>query len=267
MATFQKHNKRNLFSVVAIVALLAVYVAVLVGGVDAKYVTQSGDENVLAAREFYFSSNILSEEGSAYTVNAGTNSTSFTLTNSADKLRHTEYDIRYEVTCNDEEVTITNGSGTLNGNAVSSATVIVSGLKGGNTYTVTAVGTGGDSGKDGYKKTLTATFTVMDDGKIYKHLDTTNPAYVVLTLWTEDLNGNVTVSYDGENLIPDHTDNVLKSIYNYNSEKYGGFSFTDTFEKPYSSRTYRFFIAEPGTFSADQFTVTLGEKIAAPGTP
>ncbi len=64
----------------------------------------------------------------------------------------------------------------------------------GNTYTVTAIGTGG------YSQTLTATINVLSGGgKLYYHLE--SGEYTLLTVWNEgNTAGDVTITYTGNRL-------------------------------------------------------------------
>ena len=88
--------------------------------------------------------------------------------------------------------------------------------------------------------------------------------YVTLTVWTEKLTGEVTITLDAASeLLPDNTDPRMsewKSSVN---------TYTDNeFTQEYSSYKYRFFKSDLSkTYTNDFFEVTVGEKKAEPGTP
>ena len=131
-------RKRTVILSVLLVLLLAV------GGVFAKYVYDSGGMNLLSAKEFYFTSNLLTENTAKYVLNSTTTEVSFTLGNSADKLRFSQDDIKYEITveCKSgesySEENIQYKEGVLTGNSVNQTTVTLQNLKMGETYIVTA---------------------------------------------------------------------------------------------------------------------------------
>lgn len=221
----------------------------------------------MVAKEFYFTSNLLTESGKSYTLNPGTDKITFTLGNNIDALRFSEVNIKYTVTvtCDGETVSIKNGNGTLEtGDNPVIKNIELDNLESGKTYRVKAVG------ENGYKVTLTADFTVADDGsKVYKHLDTTDPAFVLLTVWTENVRGDAKIDINKAGLIPDNTDTVMASVKNYANSNYARFEFTDedSFGVKYASRTYRFFIDDATDVTAEDFIVTVGGHRAEENTP
>lgn len=266
MVTRRHAKKRsNRFGLYALVLLIVVLGLGSTGGAVAKYVQEHQGNGSLAAKEFYFTSNLLTDKGANYTLNSGITSVSFTLGNNADDLRFADDDIAYAI-----EVSLENGddlgegegvlsktAGTLNGGVKSVETFTLSGLVAGKTYEVTATGTAG------YKEILNADFTVSMPGRnVYKYIDTSAPGVVVLhvwteNVWTEDVDGGLFVKFP-ERLIPDSTDPVLIEVDNYTDGEYRSGSFTDSssFDIPYSSRKYRFF-DDGATLSDDPFPVTL----------
>lgn len=280
---------------ILVVVLLAVS---LVGGISAKYIHGNNGKNLIAAKDFYFTSNLLTEDGTEYVLNATADSISFTLSNNLDQLRWAAEDIHYTVSLEctnakegDAVASLDKTEGTLTRKADSITTdvITVSSLIPGRTYEVVAVGKTGDKQKpnEGYKQTLKATFTVSEgDKKVYKHLDTTNEAYVVLTVWTENVAGSAnifmnttdTVS-DITGFIPDSTDQVLRQVKNYNAtdKSYDALAkkhaITDdqSFTTNYSSKTYRFFLDTKEKITVDNFTVQIESNgtvyVAAPDTP
>ena len=279
-------DKKTQLKNAAYIVLIILLLGLAAGGVYAKYVYSNAATGTVLAREFYFSSDYLSADGAAYTLNPGTTEVTFELRNHGDSLRYSSDDIVYKISVTGTdatETTPTSVSLSVGGKNIqsgetqedsplkkdekSSITITMSDLLDGHTYTVTATGTGGykvgddykNDGKGGYSETLTATFSVLSAGTgVYMHLDTTNSAYVVLTVWTENVTGDATIMFP-DDLIPDSTDPILATIQNYNIETgmYTGTSFSDntSFDNPYSSRTYRFF--KTSDYTGSDFTVTL----------
>ena len=268
MTTKQQHKKRNIF--LACGLLLVALISYAGGTTYGKYVHQESGSGVVAAKEFYFTSDYLKpvNENAAYTLNPGTTSITFQLRNYADALRSAEDDVVYTVSVDDGDqdsennATISSGSGTIKNNACNYVPITLSNLKAEKTYTVTAIGTAG------YQETLSATFTVAQaEAVVYKYVEQTNE-YVLLTVWTENISGAVTLSAPA-GLIPDSTDELLDEIYNYEDSTYKAIS-----DAPigtlaiYSSHTYRFFKEETSqNYTADSFTVKVGTTEAYPGTP
>lgn len=246
-----------------LIALLAVCIISFgAGRAYAKYIREQKGEGLIRAQEFYFTSDYLTASGETYILNADTESISFQLRNYDDSLRWSEHDISYEVTAGDGAQLKLTADGTasekLTGSISSgddnSVNVILTGLEAGKSYHVIAKGTAG------YEATLQATFTV-DENEIglYKNVDTaSNDAYVLLTVWSEDIDsGNVTISYPN-GLVPDNTNPDMAT-----AKSSGTTSFTVPFGD-YQSRTYRFF--KEGAYSGE-FSVKLNEVEATTATP
>ena len=256
-------------------ALLAI--AAIFGGAYAKYIHSRSSDGHISAPNFYFESDYLVDGGKGYTINSSVDSITFSIKNFADDYRVSEVDIVYdiEVNSNDStfELTINeedkksgiNDSevkeGAFTKDTKETDTIILSNIKAGETYTVTV------KGKGGFEKTLSATFNVNPaEDKVYKHISQTEH-YVLLTVWTEKVSGTATVEMKKTGLIPDSTDARMSTWtvpIHLDGEKY-----TDaTGYTEYSSHTYRFFKKTDGTeYTLDNFTVTVGEKTAVPGTP
>ena len=122
------------------------------------------------------------------------------------------------------------------------------------TYKVTAVG------KNGFEIELSATFKIMEDGGFYKNTDISNGSYVLLTVWTLNMNGDVKIEFPA-GLIPDNTDPRMANVHNYVDGQYVAYVFTDVesfgdTNKKSSSHVYRFFKTAEFAGSTD-FTVTL----------
>lgn len=257
------------YRIVLIVAA-AVVLLLGIGGVSAKYITEKQSEDILRAKNFYFTSNLLKEGGASYVLNSNATAISFTLGNNIDDIRFAEDNINYTVTISGgamegaSEGTLT---GTLITGAVSIDTLTLNNLEKGKTYTVTAIG------KAGYEKTLSATFTVSgDEENVYKHL-ADHGAYYLLTVWTENVSGNTMIITFPDGLVPDNTDPVMAGIVNLAGSEYKGQPFTDSssFTSTYSSHQYRFFKNSVGTITVDNFPVVLvigsDQHIAIPATP
>ena len=268
MSRVRKNKIRKKSPVFVLFAAAAVIVLALVGGVAAKYMYTNSGDNILSAKNFYFDSNLLVKGGKEYTINSTATEIPIMLYNYQDSLKYADDDITYTISVEGEGGSLDKTSGTLAKGGVSSDTVILSGITSGKTYTVTATGTAG------YTKTISATFKVSDaDENVYKHLDTSNPAYVILTVWANNVSGDLSVQCTKAGLIPDNTDGVLQEIRNYSEGTYGTFGFSDnsSFSSAYSSCTYRFFKAGASSFTADDFTVTIadssGNYVADKATP
>lgn len=269
----QNSSRRN--GICVSVIILTLLTTMLAGGVIAKYIKGNlAESHTVYAKEFYFTSNMLSEKGAHYTLNSNIEMLEFDLGNNADLLRYSDDEIEYKVVVDggallnikDNAVKASEIESSLTAGNVSTHEIQLSGLEPGKTYTVTATGTAG------YSKTLSAVFKVLNtDQKIYKHINTENDEYVLLTIWTENLKGNVTVEFP-DGLIPDNTDQVMKSVNNYQDGTYAGVSFTDSsnyVSSGYSSHTYRFFREnEKSDLSIADFNVKLNDTVEAlPGTP
>lgn len=260
-----KQRKKPPFRKGVFLAAAVLFLVAAVGGVLAKYVYDATGRNLLSAKEFYFTSNLLKAETGKYVLNSTETEVSFTLGNNADKLRVSQADIAYTVTVSTKnggafpEIVDDNAAQVLSGGTVSEATVTLKNLVKGETYVVTA------EGNAGYRQTLTAEFTVSGgDEDVRAYLDTADSAYVLLIVWTDNVTGNAQVFFPA-GLIPDNTDPVLREVYNYDGSAYVAEEFTDkvNFQKPYSSYTYRFFKATDSTYVVSDFTVSVhsGESI------
>lgn len=271
---YKRHSRRK-YLIIPVLMVLSFLIGAL-GGVIAKYVQDAGDHKaVVRAKEFYFSSDLLTENGKTYTLNPGTTSITFEIRNYDDQLRHSESNVKYTVSATGNATVLTEGE-PLEGNVNSSAIIEISDLVDGQTYTVTATGNSvTDTGNAGYVKTLSATFTVsIQNEGVYKHLQKdSSGAFVLLTVWTENKSGDVTIQFPS-GLIPDVTDDNLDGIKNYKGGTYiantaeSGISNDAGYLDVYSSHTYRFFLETPFTdYAADSFTVNVGTMTAIEKNP
>ena len=241
--------------------LLLLLVLLTTGGIGtavAKFIQSTTGQTLFKAPEFYFTSDLLSTENPHYVLNSAVDHVTFTLRNSADALRVSEVSIDYEVTV-DNGASVKHKPGitdtvaiskTLPKNQRTEVTYELSGLKPGITYTVTA------KGAAGYNQTLQATFTVSDkDENVHKHLEVSRDGYMILTVWTHNVSGTLSVSFP-DDLIPDNTNVDMGSVYNMDG-KTASF-IVEKFGK-YSSQTYRFFY-NGGTYSAQNFIVSISSN-------
>ena len=266
MAKRNSHGKRSLSRNLVLAVLFCSLLLITVGGVLAKYVQSSEGKNLVSAKEFYFTSDLLGEPLKEYVLNATSFEVTFTLGNCADKLRFSQDNIRYSVsvTCEDPKEgdplpALSQETGVLEKDKASYAKVTLQNLVRGRTYLVTAVGIAG------YEQTLQARFTVSDnDENVFMHVDSADNSVVILTVWTENVKGNLSVGYTSEGLIPDNTHPILRNIVNYRDGKYTSFDFSDTlhFTVPYASATYRFFLSTGSVVDGSCFYATIvnGDK-------
>ena len=234
---------KSAWLVLALILLAGVAVAAGTWGVGAKYATESSNSALAQAKEFYFTSDLLAELGAEYTLNANTENIVFHLYDSADSKRNSEVAVSYVVSYTvDGGESQNHASGKIEGGSAEISIPVDPGKK----YVVTAVGSGG------YQQTLSATFTVAElDAAVYQHLDTTVQEYVMLTVWTKNVESAVTVQFPN-GLIPDATDEELKNLTK------GANTFTRNFGK-YEAETYRFFKSDPTkNYTIEDFTVTAG---------
>lgn len=251
-------SKKYLTSACVILLAVALLAA---GGVFAKYLhTSKDDRSSVSSKMFYFESDYLTEDNHTYKLNAGTDSVAFTLYNYENSLRVSEVVSTYQITVTSEN----DASFTIDGEVATEKEISVDATKtdkkitlgsldDGCSYQVTVTANGG------YVKTLSATFEVAPaQTGFYMNVDNSDQSVLILTVWTENLSGNVAVSVPA-GLVPDATDPVLKSVYNFENGAYLAIAFTDaeSFATAYSSRTYRFFKTKDYN-STQKFTVTMG---------
>ena len=178
--------------------------------VAAKYIRETNTSNGVIAKEFYFSSDILSEDGKTTTLSPtnGKASIDFKLMNHADELRYADVEISYEikVTSDGKQAgEVIPSTGTIEIGEGKDVSVKLSGLQAGKTYNVTATAT------KPYTKTLSGTIKVdgMDE-QVYSSVTAVTDQYMEVTVWTKDYSGMVNLTY-ATGLIPDNTDEIMKN--------------------------------------------------------
>jgi hypothetical protein len=236
------------------VCLLLVLILLASGGIGttvAKYIHSTDGKMLVKAPEFYFTSDLLTEDGNvSYMLNSNTTQVQFLLRSTADELRNSDMKIGYTVSLEKPEdasgyLDITEGE--LTGTE-KTKTVTLRDVQPGVTYTVTAIG------EAGYTQELSATFRVADkDQNVYKNLTQSPDGYLLLTVWTHNVEGDLTISIPA-GLIPDNTNPEMSEVYNVEDPTKN--SFTSSFEK-YTSKTYRFFGTTTGEIKV---TGTVGES-------
>ena len=240
-------RRKLIIATAVLAAVLAVAILVsLSWGAVAKYIYKNQREGVVRAQAFYFTSDLLTDDGKAeYRLNYYADQVEFTLRN-YDGLLDSELDIKYNIkveqliTADGETVTASPDKGTIRVDD-REVTIRLEGMKPGGQYRVTV------TGKGGYKKTLSATFTVSADTTgVYKNTAIYDD-YVLLTVWTKNQSAAVNITIPG-GLIPDGTDSVLT-----------GKAAGDSLELPLgenASRAYRFFIGQG--YTGGEIPVTCG---------
>lgn len=257
MAVTTKNRKLHNILIPLLIVLALTVVLGAFGGAYAKYLRESkAAEELVSSQNMYFASDYLTEQGAAYTISG--DSVTVQLRNYPDALRVSELDVDYSVTVKDSagnavNTTVTNAQGTLTAGSPQSVNVEISGLQGGQTYTVEA------TGSNGFSTTLSATFTVQaPETGVFMSMEQTD-YYVLLTVWTQNVTGDAYIVVPG-GLLPDNTDSSMENATTGRSN----FTDQDNFKNPYSSKTYRFFKQTTGiTYDLIAFSgVKVGTTVA-----
>lgn len=223
----KQRTQKNGFLVASILLIVLAFAVSMFALVWAKYISREKKDTVVAAKAFYFESDLLTEKGATYTLAPGTTKIDIVLKNYADDLRWSEVDVRYDVTLNgsavQEQLILKTGK-------QENSKVTITGLTPG-TYTVVAKAT------SPYSKTLKATFVIpaTTGGVYYSVSDAAGSPVLRLTVRTEDYAGNVTLSWP-TGVSPDNTDPLLAGAT--------GTSCTVRFEND-SEYTFLFFKSDP----------------------
>lgn len=214
-------------------AAIAVLVAAAVG-VSAKYVQKETKVVDTLSSDFYFTSTLLSPEGTSYTLMPETTELEIPLCNYADSLRFSTADIQYSYTVTKDGQTVSSGDGVIPAGSVQTKTIFLKDMTAG-TYMVAA------ESSSPYQATIKATFIVpqVSAGVHYSVSDTSGSPYVLVTVWTENYSGNIILAWPA-GVIPDSTNSQLSGVDTYSGESYGAGTATVSAE-PYGSNVYRFF--------------------------
>lgn len=222
----KKRERRSLAVLCSVLALLLACVVTFSALVWAKYVSREEKDTVVAAKSFYFESDLLTESGATYTLAPGTTNITIHLKNFADDLRYSDVVIDYKVTATNQS----NKTGKLGSAKKENHEISFSNLTPGN-YEVVATAT------SPYTKTLKATFVIpaVEGGVFCSVNDAANSPVLRLTVWTEDYSGAVKLTWPA-GVAPDNTDPLLANAT--------GNSITINFEND-SEYTFLFFKANP----------------------
>lgn len=242
MAGADRKRKKKIKNPALLLIAGMTILAVSLGGLSAKYAYQKAKENDMAAGQFYFTSDLLDENGKTYTLPAGTTEISIELRNYEDDLRWADMDIGYSCTIqkdDDQQAKTQNNTLKQDSAKKTAATIRFEELSSG-TYTVTA------ETKKPFQKTLKGTFKISDqqDAVSYSVNDNQGSAYAQLTVSTWDYSGAVKISWP-EGLIPDTTQEAFSGVKTRENDKYTQGEVTVQMGR-YSSSVYRFFKADTG---------------------
>ncbi len=236
--------------------LLFAIPTIFIGGTVAKYVQERNEDLIYQAKNFYFESDLLSDntDPAAYTYDVGNDTIVFELSNNIDDLRHSEVDINYTVSITDvqgNQVTDKDGkviseqSGKLSNNNIDMDEIEFENLPTGN-YIVTA------KAVSPYEKTLQATFvlTERNENIQYEINDAVGSPILQMTVRTSDYRGDVTIIWP-DGIAPDNTNSKLtESNTGYSQGEETIFFETD------SEYTFQFFKKQPDLiYTKNDFSV------------
>lgn len=211
-------NKRRLL--ITMILLTAAASLLYAGYTAARYVLQQRQDGIAGAQEFYFTSDLLRDvsENARYYIDPGAADFHFTLSNSADSLRHTSADIQYTVEAAGGSLSVTSGS--LKGQMEDSAMITVTPIAGADEITVTA------SASAPYAASLSATF-ISARGNYYSVADQSGSLSAVLTMTCTDSARDIALVLPN-GVIPDATDSRVSVSdsggYTFHSPGYGVYS-------------------------------------------
>lgn len=257
MAQTNKRDNR----VIAVVLLVAAAL-VAVGGISsyaAKYAHQATDGRELSSPAFYFTSDVLTEDGSkTYDLPVGTTSISFELRNYADNLRWCDTNIDYEYKVAAPDGTqFASGAGVITRDASKGVAVPISatGLTQPGTYTVTATSTKPFSQQLSAKFTISAANTDLN----VSLADNNDSATATLTVSTQDYEGNVKVSWPAD-VVPDQTQAEFDRVSTGDSSGNYSTGTVTIAAKKFSTYTFRFFKTDPSKkFDTSQITAAKAQ--------
>lgn len=213
-----------------------VILAMIFGGLYAKYVHQESEKKAPIAEKFYFTSDYLSQDGKTYTLASNTKQLEFELRNYQDDLRSSDSDIKYTYVVKRDGTQVQTDTGTIpkktdSGNKVQ---ITINDLTAGK-YTVTA------TAESPFQKTLSAVFTVPKESQDleYKVSDSQQSAYASLQISTDAYDGAIKIQWPA-GLIPDSTQKIFENTKNLQNGKYAAGDIKVQVKK-YTAYTYRFF--------------------------
>lgn len=232
----------------------AITISGMFAGGLAKYAHQESKEEKSDSQRFYFTSDYLTEEGTAYTLSADTKDLCIELRNYEDALCWSDSDISYKYTVTKDGLDVTNSLSGSNPNTIekkndagNASEITLDSLSAG-TYYVTVETT------SPYKKILKGTFTILSETNdiSYNVSDNEGSPYALLTVSTDAYEGKVIIKWPN-GLIPDSTQEEFEDVHTWSGD-----SNTGTYSNgnvmvavtKNSSYTYRFF----KTNTAEKYT-------------
>lgn len=227
--------------------LLTIIIAMTV--VLGKYLQELKNNTLYEAENFYFRSDLLSEDIKSYTLQRGVNKIVIHLYNSEDRLRYTKVDINYVVKLekiNDDGnlVKVREENGVLSNSGFTDNEVVFDNLENGK-YKVSAIAI------NPYTKILEGNFVITNnDNRIdYSVGDNVDSTVMFLTIKTVDYTGNIKIKFP-DGLYPDNNEEAFKNV-NIDNSKEVIVNFKNN-----SSYSYRFYKENPKkVFNKDEFQV------------
>ena len=232
-----------------IVYLILLTIIITMTVVLGKYLQELKNNTLYEAENFYFRSDLLSEDIKSYTLQRGVNKIVIHLYNSEDRLRYTKVDINYVVKLekiNDDGnlVKVREENGVLSNSGFTDNEVVFDNLENGK-YKVSAIAI------NPYTKILEGNFVITNnDNRIdYSVGDNVDSTVMFLTIKTVDYTGNIKIKFlDG--LYPDNNEEAFKNV-NIDNSKEVIVNFKNN-----SSYSYRFYKENPKkVFNKNEFQV------------
>ena len=228
-----------------IVYLILLTIIITMTVVLGKYLQELKNNTLYEAENFYFRSDLLSEDIKSYTLQRGVNKIVIHLYNSEDRLRYTKVDINYVVKLekiNDDGnlVKVREENGVLSNSGFTDNEVVFDNLENGK-YKVSAIAI------NPYTKILEGNFVITNnDNRIdYSVGDNVDSTVMFLTIKTVDYTGNIKIKFP-DGLYPEafknvNIDNSKEVIVNFKNN---------------SSYSYRFYKENPKkVFNKNEFQV------------
>lgn len=196
-------RKKRRAKIPLLTLLITAGVLAFAGIAAARYTMQKSESGLIAAGDFYFTSDFLKEsaENAEYFVDP-TEDIIIHLYNYADSLRTTQKDIQYSVKVTGGTCSASNG--VLSSSSASSATLTVSQTGDASSVTVTV------SSTEPYKKELTASFK-REKGNLVTIEDAVGQRAAVLTMTCADGEKDLTINLPAR-VIPDQANDNVTSF-------------------------------------------------------
>lgn len=232
-----------------IVYLILLTIIITMTVVLGKYLQELKNNTLYEAENFYFRSDLLSEDIKSYTLQRGVNKIVVHLYNSEDRLRYTKVDINYVVKLekiNDDGnlVKVREENGVLSKSNFTDNEVVFDNLENGK-YKVSAIAI------TPYTKILEGNFVITNnDNRIdYSVGDNVDSTVMFLTIKTVDYTGNIKIKFP-DGLYPDNNEEAFKNV-NIDNSKEVIVNFKNN-----SSYSYRFYKENPKkVFNKNEFQV------------